>query len=144
MPAPEPFTQLLGMAASQLSREENLIVEADLFRMICDELINIFRDSYKSYFHLMKFSTKMENTMLEENFLRCLINDILSMEEYSLPGIAYHTQIPEEIIYEIACGMNHNPSLKLARKLIELHRSIRPKLYQEIMNKVITMYLSVA
>jgi hypothetical protein len=144
MPAPEPFAQLLGMAATQLSHEENLIVEADLFRMVCDELINIFRVGYKNYFYLMRFSTEMEDKMLEENFLRCLVNDILSMEEYSLPGIAYHTQIPEEIIYEIACGMNHNPSLKLARKLIELHRSIRPKLYQEIMNKVITLYLSVA
>ncbi len=75
--------------------------------------------------------------MIEANFIRCIINDILSTEEYNLPGIAYYTDTPEDVIYEVAAGCNVRPTLLLARKIIELHRLVRPHLYREIMNKII-------
>jgi len=75
--------------------------------------------------------------MLESELVRCIINDILSTEEYSLTGIAFYTRKPEDVIFEIASGNNTDPSASLLRKIIELHRSVRPSLYQQIIKKII-------
>jgi hypothetical protein len=82
----------------------------------------------------------MEIAMFEANFIRCIINDILSTEEYTLSGIAYYTETPEEIVYDIAIGHNTSPSANLLRKIIELHRSVRRDLYRSIVEKIISEY----
>ena len=84
----------------------------------------------------MKFSIDRENSMLETNFMRFIIEDILSTEEYTLQGIAYHLDIHEDVILEIIAGRNNSPSATLQRKFIELHRSVRLDLYQEIIKKI--------
>lgn len=84
----------------------------------------------------MRFNNLMENTVMETDYIRCIINDILSTEEYSLAGIAYYTNKPEDVIFEIATGKNTDPSSSLLRKIIELHRSVRPNLYQEMVKKI--------
>ena len=53
-----------------------------------------------------------------------------------------HTQIPEEVIYELAAGQNTNPSLKCIRKIIELHRNTRPALYHAIVKKIVDEHCS--
>jgi hypothetical protein len=82
----------------------------------------------------------MEIAMFEANFVKCIINDILSSEEYTLSGIAYYTETPEEIVYDIAIGHNISPSANLLRKIIELHRSVRSDLYRSIIEKIISEY----
>jgi hypothetical protein len=73
--------------------------------------------------------------------LRCIINDILMTEEYTLSGIACYTQTPEEIVYDLAIGLNTNPSAIFLRKIIELHRFIRRELYASIIEKIIIEYI---
>lgn len=136
MSATELLCLLVGVNPKNLSREQNLLLEAELFTRICEELKEIFRIKNKEFFRLMKFDTEKENTMLEANLIRCLINDILTSQEYSLSGIACYTQIPEDVIYDIAAGCNINPSLPLSRKIIELHRTVRPNLYRDILKKI--------
>src|SRR5690348_11904699 len=121
MPAVEPLCKVIGKSLQNLSKEEVAICEAEAFLLIYKELIQIFRSNYWNYFRTMKFNEKMEDDMLEDNFIRCLVTDLLSMDEYSLQGIAYQVQMPEDVIYEIAAGKNTNPSFKLFRKIIELH-----------------------
>ncbi len=74
--------------------------------------------------------------MLENKFIRCLINDILSTEEYNLSGIAFYTGSTEDVIFELASGCNTNPTFLLSRKIIELHRLVRARLYDEIIKKI--------
>jgi len=128
-----------GVNPSILSKEEILLLEAVLFLRICEELKEIYKIQHKDYFRIMKFNAEMENAMIETNYVRCIINDILSTEEYSLPGIAYYTHKPEDVIFEVATGKNTDPSSSLLRKIIELHRSVRPNLYREIMKKILTV-----
>lgn len=137
MPAMEPLCQILGINSSKLSKEENLILEAKLFTHVYEELKEIIKAQYKDYFQLMKFNKDMENKMIETEFLRCVINDILSTEEYSLPGIACYTNMPEDVIQEVIIGNNNNPSFVLSRRIIELHRTVRPDVYRAIMKKII-------
>ena len=141
MPAIEPFCRLLRIDIFKLPREEVLILEAEIFIRLYKELNEIFRCHYKNYFNLLKFNKEMEDTVLEANFIKDITKDLVTMGEYSLAGIAYHTNIPEEVIREIALGNNTNPSLHASRKIIELHRVARFSLYHEITKKIITQYL---
>ena len=125
MPAIEPLCCLIGISASSLTKEENILLEIELFTRICEGLKEVFREHHKNYFCLMKFTMEMENAMLEENFIRLLVNDILASKEYTLEGIACYTNTHEDVMQEILAGLNSNPSAMLLRKIIELHKLVR-------------------
>jgi hypothetical protein len=76
--------------------------------------------------------------MLEANFIKYLIRDILSTEEYSLTGIANYARIPEDVIYDLFTGFNKNPSSSLWNKVIELHSTVRSDLYQKLIAKIMS------
>lgn len=141
MAAVEPLCNVIDINSKLLSREENLIVEAELFIRVCDELRDLFKVFNKEYLRLLKLDYERENMMIEADFLRHVVQDILMSKEYSVEGIAYYTQIPEEVITDLMLGKNAEPSLPLSRKIIDLHRSVRPNLYREIMKKVASEYL---
>src|SRR5206468_597438 len=126
MSAIQSFVFLLNINSRNFSKEEYSFLEANLLTHVCEELKEIIREENKDYFRLMKFEIEKENAMIEANFIRYIIKDILLSEEYSLAGIAYYTDTPEDVIYEIIAGRNTCPSLFLSRKIIELHRSVRP------------------
>lgn len=132
----QPLCLLLGIDSCQFSREELIFLEVELFVRICGELKEIIREQNKDCFRIMKFTIEKENAMLEIKFIRCIINDIISTEEYNLPGVALYTDAPEDVIYELASGCNTNPTFLLSRKIIELHRTVRPNLYREIANRI--------
>lgn len=143
MSATELLCRLLEINPQKLSREENMLLEAELFTRLCEELKGIFKNQYynKDYFRLMKINLEKENEMLEVNLLCCIIRDIVATGEYTLAGIAYHTQIPEDVLSDIASGLNTSPSLPVSRKIIDLHRSVRSDLYREIMKKITAEHL---
>jgi hypothetical protein len=126
----------LDIAGLKLSKEESALLEVELFARICEEFKEIIKSENKDYFRLLKLDSEKEKIMIETNFIRCMINDILKTEEYTLPGIAYYTDTPEEIIFEVATGQNTSPTFSLSQKIINLHRSVRPMLYHGIVNKI--------
>ena len=136
MPATEPLCYLMGISPTTLTKEENLIIEVVLFIHICEALKEEYKIKHKDYFRILKCNAEMEYATMETKFLSSVINDILSTEEYTLPGIACYTQTPEDVVYEIAAGINTSPSAIFLRKIIELHRSIRQELYREIIKKI--------
>jgi hypothetical protein len=144
MAAMDPLCHLIGINSKKFSKEENSLLEAELFIRICDELKEVFRQQYKNFFHLMKFNVTKEDAMLERNFIRLILKDILSTEEYTLQGIATYTDTHEDIIHELASGLNTKPLAACLRKVIELHRSVRRELYQAIGKKIAAEYLAVA
>lgn len=75
-------------------------------------------------------------------FMQEMIKDILSTQEYSLAGIATHTHIPEEVLCDVAAGINNNPTFELSRRLFELHINVRHDLYEGIMQKIVLKYLT--
>jgi hypothetical protein len=121
MSAIEPLCHIVDINSSVFTKEENIFLEAELFICICEELKEIFIKQYKEYFRLIKFTFNKENTMLEIHFIRLIINDILSTQEYTLSGIARYTDTPEDVIEEFFIEYNANPSALFLRRLIELH-----------------------
>jgi len=144
MSAPEPLCILIGITPNKLTNEENIILEADLFLSVCEELKEIYRIQHKDFFRLMKITIEKENTMLETNLARFIVHDILFSGEYTLEGIAHYTNMHEDVIQEVLTGQNLNPSVSLLRKILELHRVVRRELYRAISKKVADKYLSVA
>ena len=141
MAALELLCHFVGIDSKKLSREEIMILEAELYLRISNEILESYQSQYKDYFHLFKFNIGMENMMIELNFIRCLIDDILKSEAYTLSGIAYYTQTPEEVIQDLLIGYKVSPTIAFPRKLIDLHKLIRPEIYQNVMNKLRVMKL---
>lgn len=135
---------LLNRQALKLSPAEKLLVEITLFTRICHELFEIFKSQYMEYQRLIKFDTNQEENMCGIKFMQEMIKDIISTKEYSLAGIATHTRIPEEVLSDMAAGMNTNPTFELSRKIFELHIGVRRDLYDAIMRKIVSEYLASA
>ena len=144
MSAVQPLCHLMGIDSHKISKEENVLLEAELFIRIYKELNELFRKQYQNYFYLMKFTKRMEETMLDTNFIRFVIKDILTTEEYSLAGIAYYTNTHEDVLLEIIAGCNTSPSAIFQRKIIELHREVKRDLYHQIIKKITLEYLAAA
>lgn len=144
MAAMELLCHLVGINPSKLSKEEVMLLEAELFLRIWEELKEVFRKQHRDYFRLMKFTIEKENIMLETNFVRLIIKDILVTEEYNAQGIARYVDTHEDVIQEVIDGRNLNPSAMLLRRSIDLHRTVRRELYHSIVKKIATEYLAVA
>jgi len=142
MSAIEPLCHLIGVDPNTLTKEENILLEIELFTRICEELMEVFREQNREYFRLMKFTIEKENKMLESKFIRSIIQDILSTQEYNLEGIAHYTDSHEDVIQEVYTGQNQSPSATLLRKIVELHRVVRYDLYMQITKKIISKYLA--
>ena len=70
--------------------------------------------------------------------IRGIVNDLLTNSDYSVQGLANYTGYPEDVIYDLAIGMNTNPTLNLSTKIVELHAIARRDFYSELIKKVIT------
>jgi hypothetical protein len=88
----------------------------------------------------MKFTTSMENDMLEANFTKMLIKDILLSKQYTIEGLAHYTGIHEDILHEVMTGLNVSPSAYLLQRTIDLHRTVRSELYESIIQKILLEY----
>lgn len=140
MSAIQSWRDLLGASVIKISREESLLFEVEFFSIVCKEIKEKFRKEYSEYFRIMKFTREMEDAMLENEFLRLIIHDILTTGEYTLKGIANYTNTHEEVVQEVIYGLNLNPSANFFQRLIELHRSVRRELYQIILKKIFAEY----
>ncbi len=138
MSAMEPFCLLADINPQQFSKLENNLLESEFFIRLYDKWKIIFKEKNEVYFHLLKLDREKEDEMLEQNFIRYLLNDIVLTENYSLMGIALYTYLPEEIIYNFVRGYNIQPSMIELRKIMELHRSIKPDLYKKLMKKIVS------
>ncbi len=136
MAAIESLCKKLGITSHNLSKEENLILEAELYVRICNEIIKTYIDQNKEYFRLIKINSEMENKMIDSNLIRCLVNDILKSRAYTLSGIAHYTHLPEEVINDLLINCYSSPILSFGRRIIELHREARPDIYLNVIKKI--------
>ncbi|OGT41436.1 MAG: hypothetical protein A3F42_04245 [Gammaproteobacteria bacterium RIFCSPHIGHO2_12_FULL_37_34] len=141
MPKTDLVYCLLQHHSCKLSRIEKFLLEVKLLMHVCCELSEIFKSKYKEYHRLIKSNLNQDENMSNIKFMQEMIKDILSTREYNLTGIAIHTRIPEEVLFDVATGMNIEPTFETSRKIFELHISVRRNLYDEIMRKVASAYL---
>ncbi len=137
MPAVMPLYDLIDMNVEDFTPTEKIFLDTVLFISVCEQLRYLLLKEHKTYFSSIKHNIQEERSMLEQNFISCILNDILATKEYSLAGIAYYTDTPEDVLYDVITGTNSNPAFSLVRKVIELHRLIRSDLYLGLLHKVV-------
>lgn len=142
MTAIQSWSFLMGLDSKLLTKKEKYLFEAETFFRILSEVKEIFREKYKSFFYLMKYTIEMENTMLETNYVSLIIEDILETEEYNLQGLAYYTDTPLEILQEVMAGINKYPSAMLLQRCLELHREVKRDVYRTVLRKIAIEYSS--
>ena len=132
----ELLCHFMGIDSKQFTKEETLILEAELYKRVQEEIWELYKFPHKDYFYCFKLNNEMENIIMELHMIRCLITDILKSEAYTISGISYYTQTPEEIIQDLLMGNKIGSVIAFPRKLIELHKSIRPEIYLNIIKKI--------
>lgn len=141
MSAIEPYYSLISTSAKHLSESETRLLEADIFCSLCKEIKLYLKEKYyQEIIFLMRLSKKEEEVMLETNFLKTIIDDILATNEYTLTGIAYYTDTPEDVIVEIVTGKNQRPSAIFMQRVIDLHRLVKKDLYKQLAKKITLTY----
>ncbi|HSW94124.1 MAG TPA: hypothetical protein VLJ15_07220 [Gammaproteobacteria bacterium] len=120
----------------KLSRAESILLEGVIFVSVMEELFALFKDRDKEYRKLLKNELSEEDEIMDVNFLRHIVNDIVSTNEYTLEGIANVIRMPLDAVLEIVTGINTNPSLMLATKIIKLHSDVRREFYRALMKKI--------
>jgi hypothetical protein len=140
MPALEPFCQLLGIDFKKFSKNENILIEIDIFFRLQDKLKIYFNETSETFFKFINYGTEIQNMMREDNLIKAIISDILSTGDYTIIGISNYTNIHLDIVSDLACGLNTKPLTIYSRKIIELHRKVRPELYYSLAKKIISEY----
>src|SRR3990167_933326 len=102
---------LFPISCNKMSKKEKLMLETILFKYLYQELATQYASN----------TQKEENDMINSFVIKNLTNELLTMEEYSLEGLATYTGFPEEVISDLARGINLHPTFALSTKIIELH-----------------------
>lgn len=121
----------------KLSRAESILLEGVILVNVMEELLALFKDRDQEYRKLLKNEFYKEDETMDVNFLRHVVNDIVSTNEYTLEGIAHVIRMPLDAVLEIVTGLNTNPSLMLAAKIIKLHSDVRREFYKALMRKIV-------
>lgn len=134
----EYLCRMAGVNPAELSKEENYLIEAALLYSLCEELAQIYTTKIPS--HTKRNYHEKENMMITNNVIPLILLDLIQSNDYTIDGVAAYSNVPEEVIYDIAIGNNNNPSLEVSRKIIELHRTAREDLYHRVMQKITAGY----
>ena len=137
MSATEPLSYLMGVRVPHLSFHERKYLDASLFLLVVAELKLHFKRQHHYYLKLLKSNAHKEQVMLDADFTREIVKDILLTQEYSIDGIARYANTYTDVVYDIALGHNINPSAAFLQQLIALHLSVKPNLYRSLFKKIL-------
>lgn len=113
---------VLGLKIKNLTQKELTLIEIYIYNYI-------FKDLYSCFNYELKNSDIKEHGMFDGLVIKKLANDLILNQDYSISGLAQYAGFPEEVIYELVAGINCNPTITLANKIIELHVSARREIY---------------
>jgi len=72
----------------------------------------------------------MECYDMDNRVIQFLIQSIIETGEYTLEGIAFHTRIPFDVIYDAACGIPNQFSITPWVRIIALYLQVKPDVAQ--------------
>lgn len=84
-------------------------------------------------------NSSMECYTMDSKIIQLLIHGIVETGEYTLEGIAYYTQIPFDVIYDAACGINNQFSITPWMRIIALYIQVKPDIAQMLFDKLLEM-----
>lgn len=74
---------------------------------------------------------------MDSKIIQTLIRGIVETEEYTLEGIAYHTRIPFDVIYDAACGISNQFSITPWARVVDLYLKVKPDVARVLVKKLL-------
>lgn len=113
---------------------ERKILKIFLLGYLHNLLCEIF-EKKNFYFNI----NTLESYAMDSKIIQLLIQGIVETGEYTLEGIAYHTRIPFDIVYDAACGINNHFSITPWTKVVDLYMKVRPDIAQVLLDRLLEM-----
>jgi hypothetical protein len=131
------------IGTKKMINDEKCFLELFIYRYLYHELKHIFiqHDKNKPW-HNQTLFTEEEQSMIDGVLIQKLTNDLISSGEYDLHALATYTGYPEDAIFDIATGLNNNPTVKIANRIIDLHATSRKQLYTALIKKIMLKYIT--
>lgn len=79
----------------------------------------------------------LESYAMDSKIIQALIRGIVETGLYTLEGIAYHTRIPIEVIYDVASGINNQFSITLWTRVTVLYMQVKPEIATILTDKLL-------
>jgi len=104
---------------------------------ILTRLHQLFFEKFENKILDYQTNFTMECYDVDNKIIRFIIQDIIETGDYTLEGIAYHTHIPFDIIYDLACGISNQLSVTPWIKIINLYLQVRPEILKILIETLI-------
>lgn len=112
------------------NQHERKMLKAFLLGRLYELFSELFRGKIENQHNFY-----MECYAMDSKIIQLLIQDIVETGEYTLEGIAYHTHIPFDIIYEAASGISNQLSIAPWAKVVDLYIQVKPDIEQALVNR---------
>jgi len=130
------FCHSIHFKLSKLDQLEIELLENLIFEEVYQHIQTVIKAEKQAYCKLIHAKSELEDDMLEKGILVYLINDLINSGDYTLQGVANYTHTPEDVLIDICIGKNTSPSYILLRRIVLLHRFVRPAFYDGILKKI--------
>jgi hypothetical protein len=97
----------------------------------------LFHELFQVQSQLEKNGLSTEYYVMDNKIIQLLLNGIVETGEYTLEGIAYHTRIPFDVLYEAACGFNNQFSVASWSKIVNLYMQLKPDVTHVLIDKLL-------
>jgi hypothetical protein len=102
-------------------------------------LHQVFCELFKHKLQLNNKNSSLECYVMDSKILQLIIKGIIETGEYTLQGIAYHTHIPEDILYDAASGISNQFSVTPWARLVDLYLQVKPDTAQVLINRLLDL-----
>jgi hypothetical protein len=100
-------------------------------------LHQLFGELFLSKNQYKQNNSSMEYYNMDSKIIQTLIRGIVETEEYTLEGIAYHTRIPFDVIYDAACGISNQFSITPWARVVDLYLKVKPDVARVLVKKLL-------
>lgn len=100
-------------------------------------LHQLFCELFHQKLHFNKYNFSLEGYAMDSKIIQLLIQGIIETGEYTLEGIAFHTHIPFDIIFDAASGINNQFSITPWIKIVDLYIQVKPDITQILIDRLL-------
>lgn len=130
--ATDGFNSSIVESAFQINSGCRQKRERQILKLLALTCLNkIFFELFECKNDLLKEYYVMDSTIIQR-----LIRGIVATGEYTLEGIALHTRIPFDVIYDAALGIKNQISITPWSRIVNLYIQVNPDLKNILLNKL--------
>jgi hypothetical protein len=100
-------------------------------------LHKLFREIFQQKINLTQHNSLQESYTMDSRMIQLLIEGIIETGEYTIEGIAYHTRVPLDVIYDAASGISNHFSITPWARVADLYMQVKPEVTQMLIDRLL-------